>query len=61
VPEKDLCKWAGHSNSTVYRRDVLRKLDREALVDYDGDDNTVVISPTGMRRVEAEGLLRMPE
>ena len=52
VAEADLINWIEHSNASVYRRDVLRRLHRERLVDYDKSGRTVVISPTGIRYVE---------
>ena len=52
VAEADLVKWVEHSNASVYRRDVLRRLHRKRLVDYDESARTVVISPTGVRYVE---------
>lgn len=52
VADSDLVTWIEHSNPSLYRRDVLRKLHRERMVEYDATARTVVISPTGIRYVE---------
>jgi hypothetical protein len=50
--------WLEHSNASVYRRDTLKKLHQERLVEYDATARTVQISPTGIADVE-EKLLPM--
>lgn len=52
VSESDLAVWVEHSNPSIYRRDVLRKLHKDKLVEYNEVDRTVIISPTGLRNVE---------
>jgi hypothetical protein len=52
VNEKDLVSWVEHSNASVYRRDVLRKLHDARLVEYNQSSRKVTISPTGIRYVE---------
>lgn len=52
VAESELVRWVEHSNASVYRRDILRKLHRERLVEYDAVTQTVQISPTGIADVE---------
>ncbi len=52
VDESDLVSWVEHSNASVYRRNVLRKLHAERLVEYDEPSRKVTISPTGIRYVE---------
>jgi hypothetical protein len=58
VPESVLMSWLEHSNASVYRRDILKKLHRERLVEYDATARTAQISPTGIADVE-EKLLPM--
>ncbi len=50
--EADLVRDTGHSNASVYRRDVLRQLHKDALVDYDDVERRALISPLGRRHVE---------
>lgn len=52
VSERELTSWVEHTNASVYRRDVLRKLHFDKLVEYDGKAHTLAISPTGVRHVE---------
>ncbi|MCU1255238.1 MAG: hypothetical protein JWM83_1537 [Candidatus Angelobacter sp.] len=41
-----------HSNSSVFRRDILGKLHAARLINYDQNERSVRISPTGVREVE---------
>lgn len=52
LTEKSLVESLEHSNSTVYRRDILKKAHKARLIEYSQSDGTVVISPLGSRRVE---------
>ncbi|SRR6266480_565260 len=61
VPTEDLLTWTEHSNASVYRRDVLRKLHQSRLVEYDEDTEMVAISPLGVTRVELRVLNRSSE
>lgn len=54
VPEKMLISWTEHSNLWVYRRDVLRKLHAQRLIEFNETERTARISPIGMRYVEEE-------
>lgn len=58
TPMEDLVAWTEHSNAAVYRRDVLVRLHKARLVEYDRDTEMVAISPTGSVKVEAELLQR---
>lgn len=58
VPMEDLFSWTEHSNSAVYRRDVLTPLHKARLIEYDRDTEMVAISPSGVAKVEAELLSR---
>lgn len=53
LSEADLVSWTEHSNAGVYRRDVLRKLHRERLIEHDASYRTAHISPLGIAEVEA--------
>lgn len=57
VEEKILVKWVEHSNSAVFRRDILRKAHKEKLLEYDQTGGQVLISPLGVRLVEDELLI----
>lgn len=57
LAEADLVSWIEHSNTSVYRRDVLRKLHRERLIEYDEGDSSAEISPLGIADVEERLLL----
>ena len=59
VAEGGIRSWVESKNSTEYRRDVLERLHKEKLVEYDPAARTVVISPTGVAYVE-ENLIRKP-
>jgi hypothetical protein len=52
VHEDDLVSWVEYSNASVYRRDVLRKLHTDKLVEFDEENHIITISPTGVRYVE---------
>jgi len=52
ILEQVLFQWVEHSNSTNYRRDVLRPLHRAKLVEYDPDTRLVYLSPEGSCYVE---------
>ncbi len=52
VAESDLVSWLEHSNASVYRRDVLRKLHRERRIEYDAAARVAQLSPTGITEVE---------
>lgn len=52
VSERDLVDWLEHSNTSVYRRDILKKAHRERLLEYDPDTRTATLSPLGSRQAE---------
>ncbi len=54
IPIEDLFEWTGHTHSTNYRRDVLAKLHRARLIEWDRDTEMAIISPTGINEVENE-------
>lgn len=55
LAERDLVAWTEHSNASVYRRDVLRPLHRDRLVEYNEQERRVTMSPKGI--AEAERIL----
>lgn len=59
LPMEDLVSWTEHSNAAVFRRDVLSRLHKNRMVEYDRDTEMVAISPRGISKVEAE-LLHKP-
>jgi hypothetical protein len=52
VNEKDLIEWLEHSNPSVLRRDVLRKLHKDKFIEFDETNHTLHLSPKGVRYVE---------
>lgn len=59
VPTEDLLEWTDHSNRANYRRDVLAKLHRARLIEWDRETEMTVISPTGTIEVENRILPKM--
>ena len=55
--EQELVDFLEHSNTSVYRRDVLRKLHKDRLLEYDANSKLVCISPKGVNRVESLHLI----
>lgn len=52
VLAEDLWSWTKHPYFSNFKRDVIRPLDDECLIEYDRDTEAVVLSPTGARYVE---------
>ena len=52
VSENDLSDWVEHSNSSNFRRDILRPLHKAKLIEYDEKSRSVHLSPTGATYVE---------
>jgi hypothetical protein len=52
VPVEDLCAWVESPRLGDYKKDVLRPLHSERLVEYDRSNEVVTISPTGSAYVE---------
>ena len=50
--ETELFDWVEHSNASNFRRDVLRPLHKEKLVEYRPESGRVTISPLGQEYVE---------
>ena len=54
LDETALVDWLEHSNPSIYRRDILRKMHSARLVEYNNQTGQVTISPTGIHHVETE-------
>jgi len=52
VSERLVFEWSEHTNISVYRRDVVLPLHKEAMIHYDKVQRTLVITPVGMIHVE---------
>jgi len=52
VSEGELFEWVEHSNRSVFRRDVLKKLHKQRLIEYNQRDEKAQISPRGIEFVE---------
>ncbi len=52
VPTEDLCQWTGHPNMANYRRDVLSRLHKARLIEWDRDTEMAILSPLGVAEVE---------
>jgi hypothetical protein len=58
VLAEDLFAWCKYSNLTVYKTKVLEHLDKDDLVDYDRQSESVTLSPLGVKIVEEKVLNR---
>lgn len=54
LTESELLRSLEHPNSSVYRRDILRKAHKRRLLEYNQKAGTVRISPLGIKRVEED-------
>jgi len=54
VPSEDLFSWTEHSNQASYRKDVLKNMHKNRLIEYDQENQMVAISPLGITKVEDE-------
>lgn len=54
VAEEDLVEWIEHPRPREYRKDVLKRMHRSRLIEYDTEMRMVLIAPPGIRRVERE-------
>lgn len=52
VLSEDLLAWTEHSRFRDYKRDVLLKLHKERLIEYDQETESIYISPLGIQEVE---------
>ena len=54
IAEAELVQGVEHSNASVFRRDVLRRAHKKALIDYDDKARVIRLSPLGVREVEEQ-------
>lgn len=52
VPEPDLVRWLEHRIPSTYRKDVLRPLHAERLIEYDEPAGVVRLLPPGVKAAE---------
>jgi hypothetical protein len=49
---EDLIDWVEYSNPRVFKSNVLSRLHKDRLVEWDRDSDAVFLSPTGAKHVE---------
>lgn len=54
---KDLIAATEYSNTTLFKTNIIKKLHKQRLVDYNKDTDVVTITPKGCREVEDSGIL----
>lgn len=54
VSEEELFTWVEHSNASIFRKDVLLRLHKRRVIEYDKANKIVIISPLGIREVEED-------
>lgn len=59
VPCEDLFEWTEHTQRSHFNRDVLSKLHKGRLIEWDRDTDMAILSPTGIREVEVGVLPRV--
>lgn len=52
VPERDLFQWLEHPNLASFRRDVLKPMHRDRLIEYDKNNKDVILLPPGVKVAE---------
>jgi hypothetical protein len=52
VPTEDLFQWTEHPNMANYRRDVLSRLHKARLIEWDRETEMAILSPLGVAEVE---------
>lgn len=53
VAEANLVRWLEHKSTASYRKDVLRPMHRDRLIDYDESKRTIRLLPPGVTAAEA--------
>jgi hypothetical protein len=59
VAVEDLQAWVEHPHGSYFKRDVIRPLHGDRLIEFDEESQVAVISPLGIRRVEEVLLPKM--
>ncbi len=52
VPIMNLASWVEHSNMSTYKRDVIKPLHKNRLIEFDETSSLIQISPLGIKHVE---------
>jgi len=52
VSERNLLDWTEYSNASVFRKQILGKLHKARMIEYDEANSRARISPTGIKDVE---------
>lgn len=52
IPTEDLYDWTEHSHRANYRRNILGRLHKSRLIEWDKNTEMAIISPTGIDEVE---------
>ena len=52
VAVEDLFEWTEHSRKANFKRDIIRKLHDDRLIEWDEETDMAIISPTGISHVE---------
>jgi len=52
LPTEDLTLWTEHPNAANYRRDVLSRLHKARLIEWDRETEMAILSPLGAAEVE---------
>ena len=52
IPTEDLYDWTEHSHRGNYRNNILARLHKSRLIEWDKDSEMAIISPTGIDEVE---------
>jgi len=58
VLAEDLCNWVEYSQLSMFKRNVLRPLHKQRLIEFDEESDTVYLSPLGIEEVEHSILTR---
>lgn len=53
IPEKDLFQWLEHPRLSSFRRDVLKPMHKERLIEYDEINKDVILLPPGAKIAES--------
>jgi hypothetical protein len=61
ISDADLASWVEHPHLGNYRRDVLRPLHQDKLIEFDESTHLVHLSPRGVEYVEKKLPLTLPE
>lgn len=54
LPIEDLFEWIEHPRLSDYKKDILRPLHKQRLIEYDQDTEIAIISPLGKEEVETK-------